>query len=41
MGGHLLSPEVNFLTLALVGFVPTGTFAGVVGETRSRQQARG
>ncbi len=24
MGGHLLSPEQNFLTLALVGFVPDG-----------------
>jgi hypothetical protein len=33
MGGHLLSPEQNFLTLALVGLMPDGALHPVEGST--------
>ncbi len=33
MGGHLLSPEQNFLTLALVGLVPDGALRPVESST--------
>jgi hypothetical protein len=36
MGGHLLSPEQNFLTLVLVGFTP---FGSSLGACSARQRA--
>jgi hypothetical protein len=34
MGGHLLSPEQNFLTLVLVGLTPCGSVLGKLGEVK-------
>jgi hypothetical protein len=33
MGGHLLSPEVNFMTLALSGLLPAARAGGAAAET--------